>query len=260
MSKVDAVDQHSHAKRSETILYPDFGQLPPEAGDKVWVIETPLRPGDFIMADDTLVTVECDKATLEVPSPRAGRIVAVHVKPGDAVTKHTALVDLEPAQVSRQDFRADAERDPSLLTDAVFLVHGHNDALREMAARFMEKLGLDVTILSEKPSAGATIIEKLELNALAAFAVVLMTGDDVGSKKGGAALNPRARQNVLLELGYFVGKIGRKRVCVLYEDGVELPSDYYGVVFIPIDSGGAWRFLLAKELKHAGLGVDLNRL
>lgn len=244
----------------ETILYPDFGQLPPEAGDKVWVIETPLKPGDFVMPEDTLVTVESDKATLEVPSPKAGRIVAVHVKPGDTVTRSTPLVDLEPATVSRQDFRPADEQFERRATNAVFLVHGHDDALREMAARFMEKLGLDVTILSERPSAGDTIIEKLERNASVEFAVVLMTGDDTGSKKGAPTLNPRARQNVLLELGYFLGKLGRKRVCVLYEDGVELPSDYYGVVFIPIDTGGAWRFLLGKELRHAGLTVDLNRL
>lgn len=244
----------------ETVLYPDFGQLPPDAGDKVWVIETPLKPGDFVMPDDTLVTVECAKATLDVPSPKAGLIVAVHVKPGDTVTKSTALVDLEPAAVSRQDFRPAEEMYEGSATNAVFLVHGHNDALREMAARFMEKLGLDVTILSERPSAGDTIIEKLERNANVEFAVVLMTADDTGSKKDSPVLNPRARQNVLLELGYFLGKLGRKRVCVIYEDGVELPSDYYGVVFIPIDTGGAWRFLLGKELKHAGLTVDLNRL
>jgi predicted nucleotide-binding protein len=244
----------------ETILYPDFGQLPPEAGDKVWVIEVPLNSGDFVLPDDALVIVECDKATLEVPSPKAGRIVAVHVKPGDTVTKNTPLVDLEPSVVSRQDFRADDDQLGETASTSVFLVHGHNEALREMAARLMEKLGLSVTILSEKPSSGDTIIEKLERNAAVEFAVVLMTGDDTGAKRGASTLNPRARQNVLLELGYFLGRIGRKRVCVLYEDGVELPSDYYGVVFIPIDSGGAWRYLLGKELKHAGLVVDLNRL
>jgi hypothetical protein len=74
----------------------------------------------------------------------------------------------------------------------------------------------DVTILSERPSAGDTIIEKLERNALVAFAVVLMTGDDVGSKEDAAAAKLRARQNVLLELGNFIGKVGRKRVCALY--------------------------------------------
>lgn len=244
----------------ETILYPDFGHLDPSAGDKVWVIEVPLKPGDFVLSEDTLVTVECAKATLEVPSPKAGKVVAVHAKVGDVVTRQTPLLDLEPAHATRQDFRGEEERSPAPLGNTAFLVHGHNDALREMSARFMEKLGVEVTILQERPSAGATIIEKLENNALVAFAVVLMTADDVGAKQGAEKQNARARQNVVMELGYFIGKLGRSRVCVLYEHGVELPSDYYGVVFIPIDSGGAWRFLLAKELKHAGLHVDLNRL
>lgn len=244
----------------ETILYPDFGDVPEAAANKFWVIEIPLKLGDFVMPEDTLVTVECEKATLEVPSPKAGRITAIHVKLGDEMTKNTPLVDIAPSPVSRQDFRSNEERRGPRATNAVFLVHGHNDALREMAARFMEKLGLDVTILGERPSAGETIIEKLERNSGVEFAVVLMTADDTGAKKGALAPNLRARQNVVLELGYFLAKLSRQRVCVLFEDGVELPSDYYGVVYIPIDTGGAWRFLLAKELKHAGLAVDLNRL
>ncbi|WP_404978918.1 TIR domain-containing protein [Caballeronia novacaledonica] len=145
---------------------------------------------------------------------------------------------------------------------SVFLVHGHNDALREMTARFMEKLGLEVVILSEKVNSGDTIIEKLERHSSVHFAVVLMTSDDVGAKKGATpeGLQSRARQNVILELGYFIAKIGRSRVCVLYEEDVELPSDYYGVAYVPIDSKGAWRFALAKEFKHRGLNVDLNKL
>ena len=127
----------------------------------------------------------------------------------------------------------------------------------------MEKLGLQVIILDEQVSCGSpTIIEKLERHSLVQFAVVLMTADDIGGKKGDTpeSLQARARQNVVLELGYFMGKIGRHKVCVLYEKGVELPSDYYGVVFIEIDEKGAWRYALAKELRQGGLAVDLNRL
>jgi predicted nucleotide-binding protein len=69
----------------------------------------------------------------------------------------------------------------------------------------------------------------------------------------------RARQNVILELGFFLGKLGRKRVCALYQHNVEIPSDYAGVLFVPIDSGGAWRLPLARELKAAGLDIDMNR-
>ena len=104
------------------------------------------------------------------------------------------------------------------------------------------------------------IIEKLEDHANDVdFAVVLMTGDDVGGSDP-AKLRPRARQNVVMELGMFVGKLGRRRVRVLYEEGVEMPSDYLGVLYIPLDPGGAWRFKLVNEMKSAGLTVDANRL
>ena len=69
----------------------------------------------------------------------------------------------------------------------------------------------------------------------------------------------RARQNVILEMGFFLGKLGRNRVCALYEEGVEVPSDYHGVLFIPIDNSQDWKFLLAKEMKAVGLSIDLNK-
>ncbi|NUO80075.1 nucleotide-binding protein, partial [candidate division KSB1 bacterium] len=75
-----------------------------------------------------------------------------------------------------------------------------------------------------------------------------------------AQLKSRARQNVILELGFFLGKLGRARVCALLKPGVELPSDYLGMVFIDVDGGGAWQYKLAKEMKTAGLPVDLNRV
>jgi predicted nucleotide-binding protein len=180
----------------------------------------------------------------------------------DVLTKQTPIIEIEPLNVVRQDFSGTDDRLPPGLTNSVFLVHGHNEALREMSARFMEKLGLQVVILSEQISRGETIIEKLERHSLVQFAVVLMTADDVGGKKGATpeGWQGRARQNVVLELGYFMAKIGRNRVCVVYENGVELPSDYYGVVFIPFDDHGAWRYALAKELRQGGLSVDLNRL
>ena len=88
---------------------------------------------------------------------------------------------------------------------------------------------------------------------------MLLTSDDVGGKST-ETLQPRARQNVLLELGFFLGRIGRDRVAALYEESVEIPSDYDGVLFVPLDSAGGWRFLLARELKAAGLVVDINRI
>jgi predicted nucleotide-binding protein len=70
----------------------------------------------------------------------------------------------------------------------------------------------------------------------------------------------RARQNVILELGYFIGKLGRSRVAVLLAPGTEQPSDILGIAYIPLDRDGAWRLLVGRELKAGGVEVDLNRL
>lgn len=155
--------------------------------------------------------------------------------------------------------------DSSHITDhskKVFLVHGHDETILHQSARLLERLGLEVIVLREQPNQGKTIIEKFESYSDVGFALVLLTGDDHGSAKGMAPdqLKPRARQNVVFELGYFIGKLGRNRVCALYSDGVEVPSDYSGVVYTKIDSGSGWRFEVAKELRAAGYPVDLNQV
>lgn len=144
---------------------------------------------------------------------------------------------------------------------SVFIVHGHNERWVHETARFVEALGLAPVILRERPNQGRTIIEKFEdVAGQISFAVVLLTGDDLGSTadSGEDDRHPRARQNVILELGFFLGKLSRSNVCALYEDGVEIPSDYSGVLFVPLDDTGGWRMLLAREMKAAGLPVDLN--
>lgn len=142
----------------------------------------------------------------------------------------------------------------------VFIVHGRDTSAKLEVVRFLEKLSINAQILHEQPSGSRTVIEKLEhYGAMATFAVVLLTGDDMGSLKNTGDLRPRARQNVILELGYFLGSLTRQNVCALYEEGVELPSDYEGVVFVPLDTNGAWKMLLARELKAVGFAVDMNK-
>ena len=143
----------------------------------------------------------------------------------------------------------------------VFIVHGQDGAARESVARFLERAGVKAVILQEQASRGDTVIEKLERNSDVHFAVVLLTGDDEGRRKGDTVPpKPRARQNVILELGYFAAKLGRANVCALYEDGVELPSDWNGVVWVVLDGHDAWKYRLAKELRAAGFTIDLNRI
>ncbi|RKS94897.1 putative nucleotide-binding protein with TIR-like domain [Flavobacterium limicola] len=142
----------------------------------------------------------------------------------------------------------------------IFIVHGHNMAVQQSVARNLEKLGLNPIILSEQPNAGNTVIEKFEANSDVGFAVILLTDDDEGKSKTEIDLKSRARQNVVLELGYFIGRLGRKRVLPLYTENVELPSDIHGLLYIPIDKADTWKFALVRELKKAGYDVDANSI
>lgn len=142
----------------------------------------------------------------------------------------------------------------------VFIVHGHDERVKEQVARFLEKGGLEVVILHEQANAGGTVIEKFERHAQVDFAVVLLTPDDVGAARPDANnLRARARQNVVLELGYFFGTLGRKHVCALYVPGVELPSDIHGLLFVELDNAGAWKLQLFKELRQAGMRFDVEK-
>jgi predicted nucleotide-binding protein len=144
----------------------------------------------------------------------------------------------------------------------VFIVHGRDIAARETVARFIENIDLKPVILHEQPDKGKTLIEKFETNSNdIGFAIVLLTPDDLGGiNQVKPSLKDRARQNVILELGYFFGKLGRSRVCTLHKGSVELPSDFSGIVYVPFDDLGGWKLNLAKELNAAGYNVDTSKL
>ncbi|HWA22854.1 MAG TPA: nucleotide-binding protein [Caulobacterales bacterium] len=142
----------------------------------------------------------------------------------------------------------------------VFIVHGRDDEAKNAVALLLRKLGVQGIILHDQANRGATLIEKFESNSECDFAVILLTPDDEGRHKNDGALLPRARQNVVLEMGFFVAKLTRKNVCALYVPGVELPSDVQGIAYVEIDERGRWEFELASELKAAGFPIDLNKL
>ncbi|WP_417214078.1 TIR domain-containing protein [Alcanivorax sp.] len=146
-------------------------------------------------------------------------------------------------------------------SNRVFIVHGHDESAQNKAARFVEKLGFEAIILHEKASSGRTIIEKIEHYSDVGFAIVLYTPDDVGNVKSEPDnLNVRARQNVVFEHGYLIGKLGRQNVSALVDGKLELPNDISGVVYISLDEGSAWQLQLAKEMKQSGYQIDMNKL
>lgn len=142
----------------------------------------------------------------------------------------------------------------------IFIVHGHdNDALQSVA-RFISRIGLEEVILSELPDASRTVIEKFEAESGdVSFAIVLMTPDDSGNALSSASSRLRARQNVLYELGYFAGKLGRGRVLVLKKGDIEIPSDLAGVLYTELDEHGGWKRKLLSELVYAGVPFDKEK-
>lgn len=153
--------------------------------------------------------------------------------------------------------------EPDQETDRpIFVVHGHARAILHETVRVLERgTGREVIVLHEQANAGRTILEKFEEHAAhAAYAVVLLTGDDVGGIRAGASMNLRGRQNVIFELGFFFGKLGRSRVAVLLEENVEKPSDIDGLTYINLDQAGAWKTALARELQAANIPVNYSRI
>ncbi|GGY88346.1 TIR domain-containing protein [Shewanella fodinae] len=157
---------------------------------------------------------------------------------------------LKPSTSSEKSIRADKNK--------VFIVHGRDDHAKTEVARFVEKLGFSAIILHEQASSGKTIIEKIEAHTNVGFAIVLYTPCDIGCIAGESSTKPRARQNVVFEHGYLIGKLGRSNVCALVKGDVETPNDISGVVYVQLDGNGGWRFAVAKEMLNSGYVVDMN--
>ena len=141
--------------------------------------------------------------------------------------------------------------------EKVFIVHGHDGELKQSVARIIEKQNIEAIILSEKANKCRTIIEKFEDYADVSGAICLFTADDYGRSKNDATDNTRARQNVVLETGYFMGKLGRDHVVLLADKSIEMPSDLSGIVYTDT---AKWEIDLLKELKEMVYAIDFNKL
>lgn len=164
------------------------------------------------------------------------------------------IVDQESDQESAV---TDAVRPVDAVSRKVFLVHGRDEAAKNEVALFLRVIDLDPIILHLRPNGGRHLLTKFrEESDGAAFAVILMTPDDEGGLAGAADRRPRARQNVVFELGFFIGKLEPAGVAALLKGDVEKPSDFDGIAYITFDSSGRWKTDLARELHHAKVPFD----
>lgn len=146
----------------------------------------------------------------------------------------------------------------------VFIVHGRDEFALLQTENMIRRLGFEPIVLKRKANQGLTLIEKFEKNSEVKYAIVLLTPDDVGSLNEEATphLQFRARQNVIFEMGFFYGKLGRSKVCCLVKSGVEKPvppSDIDGIAYIPYTYSIEEKELdIMRELQSAGIEIGVN--
>jgi predicted nucleotide-binding protein len=152
------------------------------------------------------------------------------------------------------------KKNTTVFSNKIFIIHGHDVETKNIVATFIDQLGLEPVILHEQANQGRTIIEKFEDYSDVGYAIAIMTPDDTGSSvKYPNMIMKRARQNVIFELGYFLGKLGRKNIVSLVSGEIEMPTDYSGVLYIQIDDSNDWKSSLIKELESVGYKVKVNR-
>jgi len=174
----------------------------------------------------------------------------------EVLSKARVLINTQKSMSSKD---SSAISNPSFDMNKVFIVHGRDELAKTEVARFLENLGCSAIILHEQVNAGKTIIEKIDEHTNVGFGLVLYTPCDVGRFSKDKNLKNRARQNVVFEHGYLLGKLGRDKVCALVKGDVEPPSDISGVVYVPFDDHGAWKMKVVKEMQQLGYEVDMNK-
>lgn len=219
----------------------------------------------IVIKKSDLTSKECSESANNNLPPN----VIMYISPKDIIEGDEYVRDItkEVFKASKNDLQkgmTTTKMTPSKEIDKtkVFIVHGHDDLAKTEVARFIEKLKLEAIILHEKANSGKTIIEKIEAYSNVGFGLVLYTPCDVGTAKENKdncdMLLYRARQNVVFEHGYLIGKIGRHNVCALVKGKIETPNDISGIVYIPMDNEKAWQLAVVKELRNSGYDIDMN--
>jgi CheY-like chemotaxis protein len=235
---------------------------PREAKD---VITRELKSFDLAVVDVRLVNVPGDASGVHIAKAING-VIPVIMLTGGTDVQHL----LQPLNEGYAVTAVFKSGDPDELLDVirkrlvhrVFVAHGHDATLKADVVFCLKALGLEPLLIADGPGQSRTIPELIDDNSNVSFAVVLLTPDDVGRKVDANDLRPRARQNVILEWGFFTGLLGRKRVAALQkgEPELDLPSNYDALRCISIDAAGQWRHKLATELSEAGLPIDASKL
>ncbi len=151
-------------------------------------------------------------------------------------------------------------------SNKIFIVHGHDQALKNDLEIFLKNIGLRPIVLHRQSDLGLTIIEKLEKNTNVGYAFVLLTPDDIGypveqyqKAEKERKIEYRARQNVIFELGYLLGKLGRNRVCCIYKQKTTIPTNISGLLYKKVATSiEEIGYALIKELKAAGYEPKLS--
>ncbi|WP_156757288.1 TIR domain-containing protein [Actinokineospora pegani] len=219
-----------------------------------WMTVTPSN--DYNSMAIKIMDLAMDKGSAGIPAERLGDLVEVLRAKIETLRSIARRLDVyQTNQTSGAEPKSAATEG-----DSIFIVHGHALHKREELRRFLGQVtDRRVVVLEDQSSQGHDVLGKLlEAARRAAYAVVLLTGDDDGRVSGSGDWKPRARQNVVLELGLFLGLLGRDKVAAIHEPGVEIPSDFAGVVYIKLDEG-SWKMKLATELRDAGIAIDLNQ-
>lgn len=259
-AKVDAVqkairDTIREVFGSESPEYHDHSQHRIWHGGLIYLEARSKRQEKFIAGiPHTITMLESLISRLEdrrnglAKSQSATKPVAKTARPEAVVTKTTP-----PAQIAEI-----VELPRRLMTHRVCVIHGQNDALKNAVSDYLQKLGLEPVVLHKQPSGERNIMEKIEILPEVDYAVVLLTDDDFvqtgKSSRGGKALS----RNVLFELGYYIGRLGKSRVCALYKGHNKPPRDYEGISCLTISDNQVWRRLLGMELKEAGFEIKTD--
>ena len=243
---------------------------PYKYGTNIFVNGKSIEPNDIERIKINRTNEDSSRLMLQIMAEKRANGIVVPISNKWLVTNEgadiTDLLILGPSGYKKSDHANGSNAMEVKMipeNNKIFLVHGHDEEMKQTVARTLEKLDLKPIILHEQPDRGRTIMEKFEdYSEAISFAIILLSPDDKGCDANNfpESAKFRARQNVILELGYFIGKLGRNKVLVLFKDEpyFEHPSDFVGVLYTSFKDG--WELEMVKELQSCGYDVDANKL